>query len=117
MQVDAAQAGCLQDRARQEQAVGAHHREIRAPSAANSACASASFSVRGVRTSQPERTRRLVDRCPAQLVAAAGGARRLSIDGRDRVAGGEQRVEAGQDEAGRAHDDQPQAVRHASAGS
>ena len=44
---------------------------------------------------------------------AAGGAWRLGVDGSYIVASGEQGLEAGQDEAGRAHDHQAQAVRHA----
>ena len=62
---------------------------------------------------------RVVDGRAAEPVPATGGAGRLGVDGGDLVAGGEEGVEAGQDEAGRAHHDEAERrrVRHARAGS
>ena len=116
MQVDAAQARGIQDRTWQKQAVGANDREV--------AAESGEFGLRlGVLQCrrrphrQPQPLGRLVHGRAAELLATAAGSRRLGVDGRDVVAGGEQGVEARQDEAGRAHHDQAQALRHAAAGS
>ena len=89
MQVDAAEARRVEDRPRQEQAVGADDREI-----------GAERGELGLRLGILERARRahrqaqplgrLVHGRAAQLVAAAGRAWRLGVDGGDLVAGGEQ---------------------------
>ena len=108
--------GRVEHRARQQQAVGADHREVRRQGGelrlglrVLAACVACDLQ------SQP--FGRLVHGRSAELMAAAGGPRRLGVDGGDLVAGVQQRLEAGQNEAGRAHDHEAQAFRHAPAGS
>ena len=84
MQVDAAEARRVEHRRAAAAGRRRRPRPVR-PSAANSAWASASRSVRGVRTGRPRRSAASCTGVRRELLAAPGGPRRLGVDRGDLV--------------------------------
>ena len=106
MDVEAPPPRRLQDRPRQDQPIGRHHRHLGPECRKRRALRRLAKTCRTPHR-QPQRLRPRLHRRRPRLLPAPAGPRRLGIGAKDRVPRRHQRVQRGHGELRRAHEDQP----------